>query len=262
MNSKTLSLLFLLFAFLAAIYFLSCGNDNSVTGSSGTYPNIQMKAGSVYYYGTDSISQDGTYHKTNWRTKDSIWAATTYPPSGGKNCFPIFSLTQDTTNSIPITINSQMMYISYDASSGQFYQWAIKRIFDPTQDSTWDLIADFSKSIGTSVQIFTLTNLFNNPLLSATVFSKVAADTVITTQSGLSVKCYRDELTANIFAGPLQVGTARIDYYIGYTPSNNASNPSGRIRFKFYPLTITGYASSIEGFDQVMRNYSVIIIIP
>lgn len=257
MKSKTLSLLFLLFVFLAAIYFLSCGNDNSVTTSGGTYPNIQMKAGSVYYYGTDSISQNGTYHKTNWRTKDTIWASITF---NGKNCYPMYSVTVDTVTFIPIATDT--MYISYDAQSGLFYQWGIKTIFDPTQAPSWDLIADFSKSLGTTVQIFTLTNLFNNPLLSATVFSKVAADTVISTQSGTSVNCYRDELTANIYAGPLQVGTARIDYYIGYTPSNNASNPSGRIRFKFYPLTVTGYASPIEGFDQVMRNYSIIIIIP
>jgi hypothetical protein len=256
MKTKTLSLLFLLSAFLAAIYFLSCGNDNTVTGSSGSYPNIQMKAGSVYYYGTDSISQNGTYHNTNWRTKDSIWASTTF---NGKNCFPIFSLTQDTLPSPPWpTITSQMIYISYDASSGIFYQWAIKRIFDTTQAASWDEITDFSKSIGTSVPVFTLNSLFGNSLLSANVSSKVAVDTVLVTHTNSSVNCYRVELTAIILVGgQLQVGTARVDYYIGYTPSNNPSNPSGRIRFKFYPLNLSNYGVILDGVDQVMRNYTL-----
>ena len=261
MKTKTLSLLFLLFAFLAAIYFLSCGNDNSVTSSSGNYPNIQMKAGSLYFYSNDSISQSGLNKQTTWRTKDSVWASTTYPASGGKNCFPIFSLTQDTINPNPlfwITITSQMIYISYDASTGQFYQWSIKRIFDTTQAPSWDLIADFSKSIGTSVPVFTLNSLFGNSLLSANVSSKVAADTVLKTQTNVSVNCYRVELTANIYVGgSLQVGTARVDYYIGYTPSSNASNPSGRIRFKFYPLNLSSYGVVLDGIDQVMRNFTL-----
>ncbi len=131
--------------------------------------------------------------------------------------------------------------MSYDANSGYYYQWGVKQLFDPGQAASWDLVADFSKSLGTSVSLFTITNLFNQPILSANVSSTVKYDTTITTaSSGINVSCYKVAIVADMIASGLSIGNVYMDYFVGYTPSNNASNPSGRIMLKLYPYKPSG----------------------
>ncbi len=147
-------------------------------------------------------------------------------------------------------IQSQLLYVSYDSQTGLLYQWGIKKLFDPTQTETWDLVADFSKALGTSVSLFTITNVGGQSFLTANVSSKVEKDTtIIALASGVSVSCYKVAIIADILASGLSVGKAYIDYYIGYTPSSS-TNPSGRIKLKFYPVNIMGVTVTVE----VTRN--------
>jgi hypothetical protein len=242
---------------IAAMFVISltgCDDSgNTPQTQTGPKPNIQFKAGSVFYYGTDSISQNGNLHPTNWRTRDDVLAETNY---SGRTCFPISSVTMDTVLNLPIT--SQTLYVSYDASSGQFFQWGVKKIFDPTQTATWDMVADFSKPLGTSVALFTITNLFNQPLLSANVTSTVMYDTTFTTTGapGVNVSCYKVGVIADVLASSISIGKVYLDYYIGYTPSSSPSNPSGRIRVKIYPINLTGYPAG-DGFDQKLNRFTI-----
>lgn len=256
MFKKLIPILFLLTAFAA---FLLVGCDDSgntpTGGTTGGNPNIQLKAGSVFYYNTDTITVNGTIHPTSWLTKDSVQSETSY---NGKTCFPIHSVTRDTSiGPIPPVIQDQTLYISYDSQTGQLNQWGVKQLFDPNQTGSWDLLADFSK-MGTDVSLFTITNLFNQTFLSANVSSKViATDTVFTTVgSGVGVKCYKVAVIADVMAAGQSIGKVYLDYFVGYTPSSNTSNPSGRIRVKLYPINLPP-AYSGSGLDQKLNRFSI-----
>jgi len=254
MYKKLFPLLFLVAAF-AALLFVGCDDSgNAPTNTTTTKPNIQFKAGSIFYYGTDSISQNGTYHPTKWRTKDSVQSETSY---NGKTCFPINSVTVDTNTVPPIPIQSQVIYVSYDANSGQFFQWGVKKLFDPTQTETWDLVADFSQALGTTVSLFTITNVFGQQNVSANVTSKVSVDTTIATTGtpSVNVKCYMVNVVADVIAFGVSVGKVYLDYYIGYTPSSNTSNPSCRVRVKLHPINLTGFAGG-DGIDQILNRFT------
>lgn len=255
MFKKLIPLLLLLTVF-AAFLLVGCDDSGNSTAppTTGGKPNIQFKAGSVFYYGTDSVSQNGTYHPTNWRTKDSVQSETSF---NGKNCFPINSVTVDTSTVPPLPIQSQVIYVSYDTGSGQFYQWGIKKLFDPSQTETWDLVADFSKPLETVVSLFTITNVFGNPNISATVTSKVWHDTTIATTGSpsVNVNCYTVNVTADVIAFTISIGKVYLDYYIGYTPSGS-SNPTCRVRVKLYPVSLTGFAGG-DGIDQKLNRFFV-----
>ena len=80
-------------------------------------------------------------------------------------------------------ISRDTTYISYTQSEAKYYQYGVKRFFDSTQTADWQVIADFSVARGTQVQEFTINNLFGQSSLSATVYSTVVVDTVISTTS-------------------------------------------------------------------------------
>lgn len=253
MFKKLIPILFLLTAFAA---FLLVGCDDSgnapTGGTTGGNPNIQLKAGSIFYYNTDTISQSGAVFQTGWLTKDSIQSETSY---NGKNGFPIHSVTRDTVLGGAL-IQDQTLYVSYDSQTGQLYQWGVKQLFDPGQTGSWDLLADFSK-MGTDVSLFTITNLFGQSFLSANVSSNVKYDTTITTTgSAINVHCYKVAVVADIIASGMSIGKAYLDYFVGYTPSSNTSNPSGRIRIKLYPVSISGFPG-IAGVDQKLNRFIV-----
>jgi hypothetical protein len=242
---------------LLVISLVGCDDSGNAPGkTTGPKPNIQFKAGSVYYYGTDTITQDGISHPTKWRTRDDVLSETSF---NGRTCFPITSVTVDTTLPIPIPITSQTLYVSYDANSGQFFQWGVKKIFDPSQTATWDMVADFSQTLGTSVALFTITNLFGQPLLSANVTSAVMYDTTFTTTGapGVNVSCYKVAVVADVLASSISIGKVYLDYYVGYTPSSNPNNPSGRIRIKIYPINLAGGYPAGDGLDQKLNRFTI-----
>ena len=257
MNKKLFFLFFLVTALVTTLFIGCDDSGNSTTGpTTGGNPNIDLKAGSIFYYNTDSISQNGTIHHTAWLTKDSVVGTTTYPPSGGRTCWQINSVTND-TSIIPVQITSSTLYVSYDSQSGQLYQWGVKQLFDPNQTASWDLLADFSKALGTSVSLFTITNLFGQSFLTADVSSTVQYDTTITSNgSHVGVNCYKVAAVADIKASGLSVGKAYMDYFVGYTPSSNTSNPSGMVRIKLYPVSIPTLPG-VEGADQFLNRFRI-----
>lgn len=230
-------------------YFISCGDDSTSSNSQTGKPDIQFKPGAVYTFKNDSISQNGTYNSTNWITKDSIMASTTY---NGKTSFPVNSVTKSGI----VVIRQSIDYYSYTQSEGIFYQWGARNIIDPNQAATWDEVADFTKSRGTEVSLYTITNLFNQPTLSANVYSKVVVDTTAPLLS--SVKCYRVSVRAEVFASSVSLGNVYVDYYIGYASSS--SNPSGRVGTHIYPVNIGVpgiYTLQYDGADQRLTAYTL-----
>lgn len=256
MNIKKFLLSFFSLLILTFI-FSSCGDSS--TGNNNTTssnPNIVYKPGAIYYYTNDTITQNGTVSGTTWLTTDVIQAYDTNYQ--GKSCYPVNSTTKDTVTHL--TIRSKTDYYSYNQTDGKFYQYGARKLFDSTQAATWDLVADFTQPIGTEISLYTINNLFGNPLLSANVKSKVAVDTVIqtTAQSSVTINCFRVGLKADVYATSLLLGTVYIDYYIGYTPSTNTSNPSGRVRTKIYPISFTGQLNlKYPGVDQIMNRFSL-----
>lgn len=255
MKTKKLLIIPVVISAMLAFYITGC-NDSGNTPTeptTGSNPNIEFKTGAVYYYGTDSISTNGTPHATKWRTRDEVMAATSF---NGKNCYPINSVTIDTGVTPPITVQSSTLYVSYDSQTGIFYQWGIKKIFDPSQTETWDEVADFSQALGTTVSLFTITNLFGQPLLSADVSSTVQYDTTFTTTgSGVGVSCYKVAVVADVKASSVSIGKVYLDYYIGYTPASNTANPSGRIRVKLFPISLPGF--NFDGVDQKLNRFTI-----
>jgi hypothetical protein len=252
MKTKKLLIIPAVISALLAVSLIGCDDSgNAPTEPTAGNPNIEFKTGAVYYYGTDSISTNGTQHPTTWSTRDEVMAATSF---NGKNCYPINSVTTDTV--IHQTIQSSTLYVSYDSQSGIFYQWGIKKIFDPSQTETWDEVADFSQPLGTTVSLFTITNLFNQPLLSADVSSTVKYDTTFTTTgSAVGVSCYKVAVVADVKLSGISVGNVYLDYYIGYTPSSNTANPSGRIRVKLFPISLPGF--NFDGVDQKLNRFTI-----
>jgi hypothetical protein len=255
MKDKKIFLAFFLVAAIMLALLTGCDDAGIETKTAtGPMPNIQMKAGSTFIYVTDSISQNGTVNNTAWKTTDVVQAETVYPPSTGRNCFPINSITTDTILNVPI--QSQTLYVSYDSQTGLLYQWGVKKIFDPSQTETWDLLADFSKPLETPVSLFTINNVFGQSFLSANVSSKVMYDTAFTTiASAIAVNCYKVAVVADILLSGNSIGKAYLDYYVGYTPSSNPSNPSGMIRVKFFPLNVSGYTAT--GADQKLSRFTI-----
>ena len=252
MKLKNLSFVLFPLMLLSAVFIAGC-DDSGVTPENppaGSYPDIQFKPGAVYYFNTDTISQSGTYYRLRWRTTETIQAQTTF---NGRTCYPVNSITQDT--GIPIiTIRSSTDYYSYSQTEGKFYQWGAKKLIDTNQVASWDLVADFTQPLGTEIALYTISNLFGQPLLSANVKSRVIIDTVVVTiASGVTVNCYRVSLRAEIVLSGIPLGNAYIDYYIGYASSS--TNPSGRVRTKFYPLNLT--VARVSGVDQRLNRFTI-----
>lgn len=244
---------FLIFPMLVLIlttFLIGCGDDSTSSNSQSGKPDIQFKPGAVYTFRNDSITQGGAYKSTDWITKDSTMASTTY---GGKSCFSVNSVTK---NGLGIVIRQNTDYYSYTQSEGIFYQWGARNVIDPGQAATWDEIADFTKSLGTEVSLYTITNLFNQASLSANVYSKVVVDTTAPLLS--TVKCYRISVRAEVFASTVSLGNVYIDYYIGY--NSTSGNPSGRVGTHIYPVNIGVpgvYTLQYDGADQRLTIYSL-----
>jgi hypothetical protein len=251
MKLKNLSFVLFPLFLLSAAFFAGCDDSGVVPKNppAGSYPDIQFKPGAVYYFVTDTISQNGQYWGLRWLTTETIMASTTYQ---GRSCFPVNSVTRDTV--LGVTIRSSTEYYSYSQSEGKFYQWGAKKLIDTTQAASWDLVADFTQPLGTEIALYTISNLFGQPTASANVKSRVVIDTVVVTiASGVTVHCYRVSLRAEIVVSTIVIGNAYIDYYIGYASSS--TNPSGRVRTKFYPLNLA--VVRVSGVDQRLHRFTI-----
>lgn len=254
MNNKKIFISFILVS--AAIFLLSCGDDSGILPVL-LGPDIAIKSNSVYYFTNDTISQSGMSYRTTVITKDSVGASLTFV---GKSAFQIYSTSYDTSFSPPYPVISRdTTYISYTSTEGKYYQYGVKRFFDSTQAADWQVIADFTVPLGTDKQVFTIDRLFGQSTLTAKVFSKVVVDTVINTTGNPSVivNCYRVALRADVYAGgTILIGSAYIDYYIGY--NSTATNPSGTVRIKFYPVNFPPPANfRAPGVDQKLQRFLI-----
>ena len=254
MKTKNLLIIPVIISAMLAASFTGCGDSGTtqVTTPEGPKPNIEFRPGSRFIYHYSTISQGGQQHDTTWRTTDVVQNQTTYQ---NMSCYPIVSTTEDTVSHLPIA--TQTFYVTYDNATYKFYQYGVKKIFDPTQTATWDLVADFSQPLGASISIFTLTNLLGNPNLSADVSSRVMKDTVINTFNppGTGVNCYKVAIIGDVKLATVSIGNVYLDYYIGYTPPSAPSNPSGRISIKLYPVNISGYPAA-DGLNQKLKRFT------
>lgn len=260
MKTKKLFFIPILISALLAVFYTGC-DDSGVAPSPGTQegpkPNIQFVPLSTFVYHYSTISQNGQERDTTWQTIDVIQNQTTFD---GKLCYPIVSTTIDSINpSNPPPIPPlQTLYVSYDTSTYILYQHGVKRLFDPSQTATWDIVADFSVPLGTSVFLFTINNLLGQNSLSADVYSTVQKDTIIQTYLPpvVSINTYKVAVVADIKLSGTPIGKAYLDYYVGYTPASNPSNPSGRINVKIYPINISGFPGA-DGLNQKIKTFNI-----
>lgn len=224
------------------VLYFGCGEDTPTGTNTGSkHPNIDIKVGAMYQYTNDSLPPSGGQpQRTRIITKDTVLGKGTY--QGYSNSWKILSINRDTTRSYPpgLEIRRDTLYISYDSSSGKFYQWGLTRIIDPSQTPQWNLVADFSLARGNQWQVGTA--------YGVTAYGKVASDTVIQTTANpsVTVKCYRIEMTATI------ISTIYLDYFLGYSPPSSPMNPSGRVRVRLRPYSFSNV--QYWGFDQILET--------
>lgn len=258
MKTKKSAVIPILISAMLAILIIGC-DDSGVapkpSPTEGPKPNIQFVPLSTFTYHYSSINQSGQERDTTWRTVDVVQNQTTYQ---GKLCYPIVSTTLDTVpppDPLPIP-PLQTIYVSYDTSF-HYYQYGVKRLFDPSQPGSWDLVADFSVPLGTSVPLFTITNLLGQPSLTADVSSAVQKDTVIRAfNTNMPIDCYKVAVVADIKLSGTHIGNAYLDYFVGYTPPSNPANPSGRISVKIYPVNISGFPAA-NGLNQKIKTFVI-----
>ncbi len=218
-----------------------------------------MKPGSTFIFTYDSLTSSQTI-RLNRRSHDVIWPLTTL---AGQLCYPIYSITTDT---VAYTTTYDTLYVRYDSSAGKYYQYGIQKFINPMlQNATWDLVADFSVSMGTiwtvgqvnyNVTIGSNTYTFTGPLTA-----KVAEQTSIQTTGSpsKSVNCYRIELHASVSSGSSNVtADIYVDYYLGY--SSSATNPAGIVEVKIRPFSflLSGQPFYAEpGDDRKLYDFTI-----
>jgi len=236
------------FIILASVFYIGCGEDsvtNNGGGPGGTAPNIDMKAGSFYIFNIDSLPVSGGSAPTNLKTYNTFLAAVTY--QGKSNAFPIVSETRDTVANV--SLGTDTFYVCYE--SGKFYQYGMLQLISPTIPASWDLVADFNVSLGTSFTIANGVPITIGAITAiANITGKIAADTTFNTAgwNNVGINCYRSEIAADISVSGFPAGIVYVDYYIG--DADPASNPSGMVRVKLRPFTILTYSQS--GIDQAL----------
>lgn len=243
---------FFSFLILAAamVYVYGCGDDavnNNTGGTGGTVPTLNMRVGSFLVFNIDSLGTNGSVSHTSLKTSNTYLAQGTY--FGQANAFQILSQTKDTITNI--TLSTDTFYVRYDG--GKFYQYGVLQIISPSIPASWDLVADFNVSQGTSYNIASAVPISLIPGATANITGKIAADTTFNTQGygNVGINCYRAEIVADIIIGGFSVGKVYVDYYIG--DADPATNPSGMVRVKLRPITLPVYSQS--GVDQFLQIY-------
>lgn len=238
---------FLLIA--VSVFFYSCGEDSTTTptGTGGTPPTLNMTVGSIYSFDVDSLPISGGVTHTRLQSYNTYLAQGTY--FGQSNAFQILTETKDTL--LNLSLGKDTFYVRYDG--GKFYQYGMLQLISPSIPASWDLVADFNVSQGTSF------NIANNvPIVlgsitaTANINGSVAADTTFNTAGwgNVGINCYRSEIVAEIFISSLSIGKVYVDYYIG--DNDPTTNPSGMVRVKLRPVNLTVYQAA--GIDQPFRK--------
>jgi len=242
--------LFLFTVAITAVLAIGCSEDTTTNnqGGQGNPPNINMQVGAVYTMNVDSIPQSGNPVHTILKTIHTYLSQGTY--FGQSNVFQVRAVTQDSVAQTPIAIDTY--YVRYDA--GKFYQYGVLQLLDPAINPTWDLVADFTVAQGTQWTIANGVSISFVTGATANIKAKIAADTTFKTYGfgERDVNGYRSEITADIFLGPVQLGTVYVDYFIG--DADPATNPSGLVRLRLRPINLTVYQAA--GAQQNMQIWT------
>lgn len=240
---------FSLFVLAAAFIFIyGCGGDDTVINNNnggGTVPTLNMKVGSLYIFNVDSLPNSGGVTHTRLKSYNTYLAQGTY--FGQSNAFQILTETRDTITNI--SLGTDTFYVRYDG--GKFYQYGMLQIISPSIPASWDLVADFNVSQGTSFNIATnVPIVLGSITATANITGKIAADTTFNTAGwgNTGINCFRSEIAAAISVSGLPVGTVYVDYFIG--DNDPTSNPSGMVRVKLRPFTILTFNQA--GLDQTL----------
>ena len=259
-SNKKLSLIFsLLLIFFSVIYY-GCGTDDVTTTPVGPPPSIRMTPGSTYDFTYDSLTATTAVIRLGRTSHDVVQPSVVFT---GKTCFPIYSTTKDSTGA---TISVDTNYYSYDSTAGKFYQYGISKFINPASGNpTWDLVADFSVSMGTTWNIGTVNyvvNIGGTPYtFTGPLTAKVAEQTTIQTTGvpSQSINCYRIELYTHLNSNPPGVtADIYVDYYLGY--SSSSTNPAGLVELKLRPfnfMTSGTVLVSEPGDDRRLRNFTI-----
>ncbi len=241
----------LLIAALSFAY-LGCGDDattnNNGGNTGGTPPTINMTAGAFYKFNVDSIQTSGSITRTRYKTWHTYLTPITY--QGKSNVFPIKIETRDSIIPVPLAVDT--FYVCYE--NGKFYQFGVLQLVSPSFPATWDLVADFTVSMGT---VWTIgQNVpFSIPPLSgtATITGKIAVDTTFKTfgWGERNVNSYRAEIVADLMVATISVGKIYVDYFIG--DSDPTTNPAGLVRLRLRPINLTVYTAA--GFEQTIQTW-------
>jgi hypothetical protein len=230
------------------LYLYSC-NDSGVETPATEIPKFTFVTGSSFKYANDSINQAGTSFPTDIETRDTNIGINSV---AGFNAVTIKSRSYQ--YSIPVT-PEDTTYIRYDSTAGKFYQYGIMVIIDSNKTKTWNLVADFSLPYGQEWMIDTTTVYFAGTPINITLFGKVTGQTTIMTRSvpSVSISSYHIELRADMKSYGLGVGTAYIDYYIGYVGGTNACLAELKLR----PFVISGGVFKQNGGDRILSTFVI-----
>ncbi|MEO8515075.1 MAG: hypothetical protein ABI543_16075 [Ignavibacteria bacterium] len=247
-NLKFFSALLLV---VSVVYLWGCGDDSTTTpgGGSGSVPTLNMKAGDLYVFNVDSLSvSGGPPTHTHLKTYNTFLTPITFV--GKANAFPIITETRDTV--LNQSLGTDTFYVCYE--SGKFYQYGMLSLISPTIPASWDLVADFNVSSGTS---FTIANgvpiTLGSITATANISGKIAADTTFNTAGwgNVGINCFRSQILADISLSGLPIGKVYVDYYIG--DADPSTNPSGMVRVKLNPFTILTFTQA--GLDQALIRH-------
>ncbi len=244
----------------AAAFFWGCGDSSTPTtpGPGGTAPTIDMKKGSVFTFTYDTLNRNTSdttpVRLTNMTSTDTYTDTTRV----GSNL--IFTIRSSTDSAGIISIDTTLVY--YDAPSGKFYQYGLTRLINPLISPTWDLVADFSLSTGTTWNLPLNPNTISISGFAITINlnAKVAEQTSFLTTSNPSrtINCYRIEFKADLTTSNIAIGSILFDYFLGY--NDGITNSSGIVRLKLRPVNIglpTVPIFSNFGLDRKTNTFSI-----
>lgn len=234
----------------AMVWVWGCGDDSTTGGNNtpGTAPSLNMRVGSIYVFNIDSLGTNGSVSHTSLKTSNTYLNQGTY--FGQSNAFQILSQTKDTL--LNITLSTDTFYVRYEG--GKFYQYGVLQLISSTIPASWDLVADFNVSQGTSFDIATGVPISQIPNATANITGRIAVDTTFNTHGygNIGINCYKSEIVADIIIASFSIGKVYVDYYIG--DADPTTNPSGMVRVKLRPVTLPVYSQA--GVDQYLQVYT------
>ena len=248
---KKLKLTAIISAFLLGVIYIGCDDAGNSPTTTGLYPDINMKAGSVYVYTNDSLPYSGTPRRTRYQTTNTFVDSGTYYGQAG--AFKIRTVTRDTVTQFQLSSDS--FFVSYDKTAGKFYQYGLTHYIDSSRHE-WTVVADFSVTQGNEYPITNFnTTLYGIPV-NVVITGKIAENTTFQTTwtPSQTISCYRVEIKSVVTPTGLPSSTIYLDYYLGYDVQS-ASNPPGPVRLKLRPFTL--FTLQYAGFDQILKTFVI-----